>query len=54
MSLAYLPTIRLYRLSPLWTLFLSAIALLYGLMTIDSAIKHLQGKGGFWKGRIYQ
>ena len=54
MSLTYLPTIRLYRLSPLWTLSLSAIALLYGLMTIDSAIKHLQGKGGFWKGRVYQ
>ena len=54
MSLAYLPTIRLYRLSPLWTFSLSAIALLYGLMTIDSAIKHFQGKGGFWKGRVYQ
>lgn len=54
MSLAYLPTIGLYRLSPLWTLSLSAIALFYGLMTIDSAIKHLQGKGGFWKGRVYQ
>ena len=54
MSLAYLPTIRLYRLSPLWTLSLSAIALLYGLMTIDSAIKHFRGKGGFWKGRVYQ
>ena len=53
MSLAYLPTIRLYRLSPLWTCCLSAIALLYGLMTIDSAIKHFQGKGGFWKGRVY-
>ena len=54
MSWAYLPTIRLYRLSPLWTLSLSAIAFLYGLMTIDSAIKHLRGKGGFWKGRVYQ
>lgn len=54
MSLAYLPTIRLYRLSPLWTLSLSAIAFLYSLMTIDSAIKHFQGKGGFWKGRVYQ
>ena len=53
MSLSYLPTIRLYRLSPLWSLNLSAIAFFYGLMTIDSAIKHLQGKGGFWKGRVY-
>lgn len=54
MSIAYFPTIKLYQLSPLWSLCLPAIAILYGLMTIDSAIKHLQGKGGFWKGRVYQ
>lgn len=54
MSLAYFPTIKLYQISPLWSCSLSAIAFFYGLMTIDSAIKHLQGKGGFWKGRVYQ
>lgn len=54
MSLAYFPTIKLYRLSPLWSFCLSGVAFLYGLMTIDSAIKHLRGKGGFWKGRVYQ
>lgn len=53
MTWAYLPTIRLYNLSQAWGLSLSAIAFLYTLMTIDSAIKYYQGKGGAWKGRTY-
>jgi hopene-associated glycosyltransferase HpnB len=53
MSIAYYPTIKLYRLSLLWTLFLPVIALLYTMMTIDSAIKYWQGKSGSWKGRTY-
>jgi hopene-associated glycosyltransferase HpnB len=54
MIIAYFPTIKLYQISPLWSCCLIAIAFFYGLMTIDSAIKHFQGKGGFWKGRVYQ
>lgn len=54
MSIAYFPTIRLYNLPLFWTLSLPAIAFLYTLMTIDSAIKYYQGKGGSWKGRTYQ
>lgn len=50
---AYFPTIKLYKLSILWTLWLPAIAFLYTLMTIDSAVKYYQGKGGAWKGRTY-
>jgi hopene-associated glycosyltransferase HpnB len=53
MTIAYLPTIRLYNLSIIWALSLPAIAFLYTLMTIDSALKHFQGKGGAWKGRTY-
>ena len=53
MTLAYWPTIRLYRLSPLWAFTLPFIALLYTLMTADSALRHLQGRGGAWKGRVY-
>ncbi len=53
MSLAYYPLIRLYKISPIWSFLLPAIAFLYSLMTIDSAIKHSQGKGGAWKGRTY-
>ena len=46
MGLAYFPTIRLYRLSFFWAFALPAIAFLYTLMTIDSAIKHWRGQGG--------
>jgi hopene-associated glycosyltransferase HpnB len=53
MSLAYLPTVRLYQISPLWAVGLPAIAFLYTLMTIDSALRSWQGKGGAWKGRVY-
>jgi len=53
MAWAYWPTLRLYRLSPIWTLALPAIALLYTLMTLDSARRHWQGQGGAWKGRVY-
>ena len=53
MTIAYLPTIKLYKLSSIWAIFLPAIALLYTLMTINSAVKYWQGKGGNWKGRTY-
>ncbi|MBD2502528.1 glycosyltransferase [Anabaena azotica] len=53
MSLAYLPTIRFYKLSPFLAFSLPAIAVLYTLMTIDSALRHWQGRGGAWKGRVY-
>jgi hopene-associated glycosyltransferase HpnB len=54
MSFAYLPTILFYKRSPLLSLCLPLIALLYTLMTLDSALRHYQGKGGEWKGRVYQ
>ncbi|MEO0376796.1 MAG: glycosyltransferase, partial [Cyanobacteria bacterium P01_A01_bin.17] len=53
MAIAYWPTIRLYRLSPLWTFALPLIAVFYNLMTLDSARRYWQGKGGAWKGRVY-
>ena len=53
MTWAYLPTIKLYNLSIVWAFSLPAIALLYTLMTLDSAVKYYQGKGGAWKGRTY-
>jgi len=51
---AYLPTIKLYQISRFWAGLLPAIAFLYTLMTIDSAVKYYQGRGGGWKGRTYQ
>ena len=53
MALSYWPTLKFYRQSPLWAFTLPAIAFLYTLMTVDSAIQHWQGKGGAWKGRVY-
>ena len=53
MTLAYFPTVRFYRCSPLFAVSLPAIGLLYTLMTIDSALRHWRGRGGAWKGRVY-
>ena len=53
MVYAYLPTVRFYRLAPGWAICLPAIAFLYTLMTLDSAVRHWRGKGGAWKGRVY-
>ncbi|MEH2078649.1 MAG: glycosyltransferase [Nostoc sp.] len=53
MTFAYYPTIRFYKCSVWFALSLPAIAFLYTLMTLDSAIRHWQGRGGAWKGRVY-
>lgn len=53
MSVAYYPTVRFYRGNPGLALGLPAIAGLYTLMTLDSALRHWQGRGGSWKGRVY-
>ncbi|MBD3561429.1 glycosyl transferase family 2, partial [Planktothrix sp. FACHB-1355] len=53
MAIAYFPTLKLYRCSPLLSFCLPAIAFLYTLMTLDSAWRHWRGRGGAWKGRVY-
>ena len=53
MAIAYLPTLRFYRCSPVLAFCLPAIAFLYTLMTLDSALRHWRGQGGAWKGRVY-
>jgi hopene-associated glycosyltransferase HpnB len=52
MALAFQPTLRFYRLSPLWGIALPAIALQYTLYTLDSAYQYMRGRGGTWKGRV--
>jgi hypothetical protein len=52
MFVAFQPTLRLYRLSPLWGLALPAIALEYVVFTLDSARQYMRGQGGSWKGRL--
>jgi hopene-associated glycosyltransferase HpnB len=51
MTIAYLPAVRFYRVSPLWALALPAIALFYLGATAHSAVAHWRGRGGLWKGR---
>lgn len=54
MSFAYRPTLKLYRASIFWAPILPFAAFLYTAMTIDSARRYRQGKGGVWKGRAFQ
>ncbi len=53
MARAYLPSLHLYALPVGWVLSLPVAALLYTLMTLDSARRHYAGRGGAWKGRHY-
>jgi len=52
MAISLVPMLQFYGRSPLWGLALPAIALLYALFTLDSAIQHWRGRGGMWKGRV--
>jgi hopene-associated glycosyltransferase HpnB len=52
MAIAFQPTLRFYRVSPLWGIALPAIALLYVLFTLESAYQYARGRGGSWKGRV--
>jgi hopene-associated glycosyltransferase HpnB len=52
MSVAYAPTIRFYRVSPLWCAALPAIAGFYAVATLHSALRYARGSGGEWKGRM--
>jgi hopene-associated glycosyltransferase HpnB len=51
MFIALQPTLSFYRVSPLWGVFLPAIAAVYLWFTLDSAYQHMLGRGGYWKGR---
>jgi len=53
MAIAYGPTLKLYQQPLGWGLTLPWAAVLYTLMTLDSARRQLQGRGGAWKGRVY-
>jgi hopene-associated glycosyltransferase HpnB len=51
MTISFFPTIRFYRLSPLWALMLPFAALFYSYATCVSALRVWLGRGGQWKGR---
>ncbi|MEU3301338.1 glycosyltransferase [Streptomyces sp. NPDC006678] len=53
MAGTYIPMLRYYR-QTLWLApLLPFTALLYLLMTVDSAVQHYRGRGAAWKGRTY-
>ena len=53
MAASYLPMLRWHNTSPMFAPLLPLTALLYTLMTVDSAVRWWRGKGGSWKGRTY-
>jgi len=52
MALSFVPMLRFYNVPALQALALPAIAAAYLALTLDSAIKHVRGRGGEWKGRV--
>jgi len=53
MTATYLPTLRYYRLSPLWAFVLPATGALYLAMTWTSAVRYWGGHRSQWKNRTY-
>jgi|SRR5579862_4201272 len=51
MSLCYLPMVRFYGLSPLWSLCLPLVAMFYMGAVVHSAVQFARGRGGLWKDR---
>lgn len=54
MAWNYRPTLRLYGLSAWWALLLPVAGMLFAAFTLDSALRHWQGKGGAWKARFHR
>jgi hopene-associated glycosyltransferase HpnB len=52
MAGCYLPMLRFYGRSAGWAPLLPIVAIVYLGATIDSALRHVRGQGGAWKGRI--
>ena len=53
MAIAFQPTLRFYRLSPLWGLALPADRRWpTWSFTLESALQYARGRGGMWKGRV--
>lgn len=53
MTATYVPMLRYYRQPLVLAPLLPFTALLYLLMTVDSAVQHYRGRGAAWKGRTY-
>ena len=53
MTATFLPTLRRFRLSPLWAVALPAVAAFYMAATLGAALDHHRGRGVVWKSRAY-
>jgi hopene-associated glycosyltransferase HpnB len=53
MGVAYVPTLRRFRLALAWAPFLPLVAVFYTAATIGSAVDHWAGRGVVWKRRSY-
>ena len=51
MAIAYRPILRFYGLSLFWAALLPLTAAFYVAATVNSALEHWSGHGGWWKGR---
>ena len=54
LSASFVPVLRLYHLRWWRAPLLPGVMALYGAMTVDSARRHRQGRGGAWKGRVIE
>jgi hopene-associated glycosyltransferase HpnB len=52
MVAAFIPMLRVYHRPVIGALALPVIAATYVAFTIDSAVQHWRGRGGYWKGRV--
>ena len=53
MAATFVPTLRRFGLSPVWAVFLPAIAMFYLAATVGSASNHYFRRGVVWKRREY-
>jgi hopene-associated glycosyltransferase HpnB len=51
MTISYIPMLRFYRRSAIWSLLLPFVASFYAACTVHSAFRFWTGTGGQWKGR---
>jgi hopene-associated glycosyltransferase HpnB len=54
LAASYVPVLRLYELRWWRAVLLPGVMGVYGAMTVDSARRHRQGRGGAWKGRVIE
>jgi hopene-associated glycosyltransferase HpnB len=54
LAASYVPVLRLYGLRWWRAALLPGVMGVYGAMTVDSARRHRQGRGGAWKGRVIE